>query len=401
MKEEERIKVYDEDPPSEGDKPPSKMPRPARPWRVAVIANVKGETAMPIDAPADAGAEFDRKETIQAIQAAIESDGHTTLFLPADASLPFNLREFRPDICFNIAEGIVGDAREAHIPALLELFRIPYTASRVLTNAVALDKTMTKRIWREMGLPTANYQEFCTGDESLNSDMVFPMFVKPAREGTGMGMDSGSIVFNEQDLRRRVNWILNQYNQPALVEEYLPGREFTVAVMGRKDAALYTPRPELYDSDGFHRFPLLEVESSQSITPGVYGHKAKTLHDGDEGVPAFICPATVEHSLWNQLQSLAIAAHNAIGAVDVSRVDIRLDAEGQPRLLEINTLPGLTPGFSDLCVIANTEGLTYQDIILEILFLGASRWNMLPARKYYMEPATVSEMVSVERHLGE
>ena len=398
MKEEDRLKVYDEESPSDSDKPPSKMPRPARPWRVAVIANVKGETALPIDAPADAGAEFDRKETIQAIQAAIESDGHTTTFLPADASLPFSLREFRPDICFNIAEGIVGDAREAHIPAMLELLRIPYTASRVLTNAVALDKTMTKRVWREMGLPTANYQEFSTSDESLNSDMVFPLFVKPAREGTGMGMDAGSIVFDERALRSRVEWVVSQYNQPALVEEYLPGREFTVAVMGRKDAALYSPRPELYDSDGFHRFPLLEVESTRSITPGVYGHAAKSLNFGDAGIPAFICPAIIEHRLWNQLQSLAIAAHNAIGAVDVSRVDIRLDADGQPRLIEINTLPGLTPDFSDLCVIANAEGLTYQDIILEILYLGASRWNMLPARKYYMEPASVGGMVSVGLH---
>jgi D-alanine-D-alanine ligase len=395
MKDEERFKVYEEEPPSDGDKPPSKMPRPARPWRVAVVANVKGETALPIDAPADAGAEFDKKETIQAIQAAIESDGHVTRFLPADATLPYTLREYRPDICFNIAEGIVGDSREAHIPALLELFRIPYTASRVLTNAIALDKTMTKRVWREMGLPTANYQEFCTGDEPVNSDMVFPMFVKPSREGTGMGMDAGSIVYNEQDLRRRVDWVIHQYDQPALVEEYLPGREFTVAVLGRKDAGLYSPQPGLYDSDGFHRFPLLEVESTKSVTPGVYGNKAKTLHFGDEGIPDFLCPADVEPVLAEQLQSLAIAAHNAIGAVDVSRVDIRLDAVGQPRLIEINTLPGLTPEFSDLCVIARAEGLTYQEIILEILYLGASRWNMVPARKYYMEPATVSGRVSV------
>jgi D-alanine-D-alanine ligase len=351
---------------------------------------------MPIDAPADAGAEFDRKETIQAIQAAIESDGHTTRFLPADATLPFTLHDYRPDICFNIAEGIVGDSREAHIPALLELLRIPYTASRVLANAIGLDKPMTKRVWREMGLPTANYQEFASADDPLCSNMSFPMFVKPAREGTGMGMDSGSIVTNETELRRRVNWVVSQYNQPALVEEYLPGREFTVAVMGRKDARLYSQQPDLYDADGFHRFPLLEVESSGSVTPGVYGNQAKTLHFGDEGIPSFICPATVEGGLAVQLQSLAIAAHNAIGALDVSRVDIRLDREGQPRLIEINTLPGLTPEFSDLCVIAGAEGLTYREIILEILYLGASRWNLLPARTYAMEGLQVPAMVPVE-----
>ena len=189
MKKKDLIQVFEEEPPSEGDKPPSMMPRPARPWRVAVIANVKGETALPIDAPADAGAEFDRKETIQAIQAAIESDGHTTTFLSADASLPYTLREYRPDICFNIAEGIVGDAREAQIPALLEMLRIPYTASRVLANAVGLDKTMTKRIWREMGLPTANYQEFVSGDEPLCANMTFPDVRQtgPRRHGDGHG----------------------------------------------------------------------------------------------------------------------------------------------------------------------------------------------------------------------
>jgi D-alanine-D-alanine ligase len=396
MKEKDLISVFDEEPPSDSDKPPSIIPCPARPWRVAVIANVKGETALPIDAPADAGAEFDRKETIQAIQAAIESDGHTTAFLPADATLPFTLREYRPDICFNIAEGIVGDSREAHIPALLELLRIPYTASRVLTNAIALDKTVTKRIWHEMGLPTANYQEFTAADDPLSASMHFPMFVKPAREGTGMGMDAGSIVFDEVELRQRVNWVVSQYDQPALVEEYLPGREFTVAVMGRKEALFYSHRPDLYHADGFHRFPLLEVESLLSVTPGVYGHEAKTLHNGEEGVPAFICPAKVDPDLENQLQSLAIAAHNAIGAVDVSRVDIRLDAEGQPRLIEINTLPGLTPEFSDLCVIAGADGLSYQDIILEILYLGASRWNLMPARKFGMESVHVAEKVQVE-----
>jgi D-alanine-D-alanine ligase len=362
---------------SEADKPPSTTPRPLRAWRVAVIANVKGETILPIDGPADAGAEFDKKETIQEIQSAIESDGHTTVFIPADANLPFALAHIRPDICFNISEGIYGDAREAQIPALLELLRIPYTASRVLTNAVSLDKTMTKRIWRDKGLPTAAFQEFVTGDEPLADDMIFPMFVKPASEGTGMGMDGGSVVQDKTSLYQRVNWVINNYHQAALVEEYLPGREFTVAVMGREDAARFSPHPKIYETDGFHRFPLLEVDSSVSVTPGIYGHAAKILHTGENGVPLFICPATVEEPLASSLQNLAIKAHKAINAVDVSRVDIRLDKNGQPRLMEINTLPGLTRGFSDLCVIAEAESWNYRDIILEILYLGASRFGMV------------------------
>lgn len=372
---------------AESDKPPDTIPHPARPWRVAVTANVKGESIGSLHAPADAGAEFDPIETIQAIQAAIESDGHKAVFLPADANLPFALRDFCPDICFNIAEGLGGDAREAQVPALLEMLHIPYTASRVLANAIALDKTKTKYIWREQGLPVAAFQEFTAADEPLLAGMRYPLFVKPAREGTGMGMDLTSIVYNERQLRQRVAWVLTNYQQPALVEEYLPGREFTVAVMGRRDAAHYSRHPEWYDADGFHRFPLLEIDNSRSATPGVYGHYAKTLHEGDPGVPGFLCPAQVEPELADLLHSLAVHAHQSIEALDISRVDIRLDAAGKPKLMEINTLPGLTPNFSDLCVIANAEGLRYNDLILEILYLGASRYGLLPARSAQSLPA--------------
>lgn len=370
----------------ESDKPPSIHPRPGKSLRVAVIANIKGETALPMNGPADAGAEFDRKETIQAIQKAIESVGHLTTFIPADANLPFALREFQPDICFNIAEGLGGDAREAQVPALLELLGIPYTASRVLANAIALDKTMTKRIWRDHGLPIAEFQQFETGVEPLSEKLHFPLFVKPSCEGTGMGMDDRAIVHNDAELRERVNWVIDNYHQPALVEEFLPGREFTIGVMGRSDAQMYSQHPKWYNTDGFHRFPTLEIDNSISVTPGVYGHEAKTLYTGETGVPGFICPAPIEPELAEQLSDLAIRAHSAIGALDVSRVDMRMGTDGKPRLIEINSLPGLTPGFSDLCVIANAEGITYEQLILEILMLGASRFQLL---EQTVEPISV------------
>ncbi len=378
----------------ENDKPPHSLPRPARPWRVAVIANVKGESSLPIDAPADAGAEFDRRETIEAIMHSIESDGHSAFLLPADDNLPYGLRESRPDLCFNIAEGLSGDAREAQVPALLEMLEIPYTASRVLANAVGLDKTMTKRIWRQQGLPTADFQEFTTGFEPLSRSLSFPMFVKPAREGTGMGMDEGAIVNGEGELRRRIRWVIQEYRQPALVEEYLPGREFTVPVLGRQDAPLFTHHPELYRWDGFHRFPALEVESTCSVTPGVYGHAAKTKNFGEEGMPAIYCPADIEPALVEHLNTLAIRGHQAIGALDISRIDFRLTADGKPRMLEINTLPGMTPDFSDLCMIAKADGISYRELVLEILYLGASRYGLLPARQVlHAHPAHLRQQV--------
>ncbi len=369
----------------EADKPPDPRPRSAGPWRVAVLANVKERgKPLPPDVPPDAGADYDYIETINSIRAAIESDGHQTVFIPADRDLPYALKEVRPDICFNIAEGLGGDAREAQTPALLEMLRIPYTGSRVLTNAIALDKTLTKRIWRDRRLPVAPFQEFTFGDEPLRPELRFPLFVKPAREGTGMGVDANAVVHNEAELRERVAYLIRAYQQPALVETFLPGREFTVGILGRPDAPMYSRHPEWYDADGFHRFPVLELDSSVSVTPGIYSQMAKSQEIGSEGAPLYLCPAPIDPELTRKLQYLAYRAHAVLGALDVSRTDIRLDAEGQPRLLEINPLPGLTPDYSDLCLMAKAEGIAYEDLILEILYLGASRWGLVPPREVFL-----------------
>ncbi len=367
-----------------GDQPPSRGIK--RYWRVAVLANIKDESQpLPPGVPPDAYADFDHIETIEHIRKAIESDGHETKFLLADENLPFCLREYKPDICFNIAEGLSGDAREAQIPALLEMMRIPYTGSRVLTNGISLDKTLTKRIWRDRRLPVAPFQEFIVGDESLRPELNYPLFVKPAREGTGMGVDLKAVVKNEKELRERVKWVIENYSQPALVETFLPGREFTVGIMGRSDAKLYSRHPEWYDKDGFHRFPILELDSSRSVTPNVYSQAAKSKSVGEEGAPGYFCPANLEPEITKKLQHLAWRAHILLNALDISRTDIRLDAEGNPRLLEINTLPGLTPGYSDLCLQADAEGIAYNDLILEILYMGASRWGMLEPREVQVE----------------
>lgn len=364
----------------EGEKPPSSAPK--KPWLVAVLANIKDEKyALPADVPADALADFDHIETIQAIQAAIETDGHKTVFIQADRKLPYSLQDIKPDICFNIAEGLGGDAREAQVPALLEMLRIPYTGSRIMANAISLDKTLTKRIWRDRRLPVAPFQEIIVGDEPLRAELRFPLFVKPAREGTGMGVDVKAIVTNEAELRERVHYIIGVYKQPALVETYLSGREFTVGLMGRWDAKKYSRHPEWYDDKyGYHLFPVLELDSSRSVTPGVYSQAAKSKEVGEDGAPGYTCPANVEPELGRKLQNLAIKAHMAIKAIDVSRTDIRLNAEGEPMLMELNSLPGLTNGYSDLCLEAAAEGIAYEDLILDILYLGASRWGLLEGR---------------------
>src|SRR5512139_3727095 len=300
------------------DKPPSR--RLKRYWKVAVLANIKDESKpKPEGVPPDAFADFDHIETIDSIRAAIETDGDQTMFIQADEDLPFALREEKPDICFNIAEGLGGDAREAQVPALLEMFKIPYTGSRVLTNGISLDKTLTKRIWRDRRLPVASFQEFNIGDEPLREGLEFPLFVKPAREGTGMGVDTNAIVKNEKELRERAMYIINTYQQPALVETFLPGREFTVGIMGRPDAKLYSRHPEWYEKDGFHRFPVLELDMSRSVTPLVYSQAAKSKEVGEEGAPGYFCPAEIDPELDRKLKHFALRAHQLLYALDVSR----------------------------------------------------------------------------------
>lgn len=367
-------------PPRSEDKPPRR--RLKRYWKVAVLANIKDDSMpKPDGVPPDAFADFDHIETVTSIRAAIETDGHQTAFIQADADLPYALRDEKPDICFNIAEGLGGDAREAQVPALLEMLQIPYTGSRVLTNGISLDKTLTKRIWRDRRLPVAPFQEFNTGEEPLRTDLEFPLFVKPAREGTGMGVDMNAIVHNEKELRERAQYIVNTYQQPALVETFLPGREFTIGLLGRADAKLYSRHPEWYEKDGFHRFPILELDMARSVTPMVYSQEAKSKDVGEAGAPGYFCPAEVEPELEKKLKHLALRAHLLLNALDVSRTDIRLDKDGNPRVIEINTLPGLTSDYSDLCLQSKAEGIRYEDLILEILYLGASRWGMVEPRE--------------------
>ncbi len=368
----------------EEEKPPSR--RMKRYWKIAILANIKDDDhPKPEGVPPDAFADFDHIETIDSLRAALETDGHTTVFIQADRDLPYALRDEKPDICFNIAEGLGGDAREAQVPALLEMLGIPYTGSRVLANGISLDKTLTKRIWRDRRLPVAPFQEFIIGDEALRAELKFPLFVKPAREGTGMGVDMNAIVNNEKELRERAMYIINTYQQPALVETFLPGREFTVGILGRADAKLYSRHPEWYEKDGFHRFPVLELDTSRSVTPWVYGLEAKSKDVGADGSPGYFCPAEIEPELEKKLKNFALRAHQLLYTLDVSRTDIRLDEEGNPRVMEINTLPGLTPNYSDLCLQAAAEGIRYEDLVLDILYLGASRWGMLEPREYAAE----------------
>jgi D-alanine-D-alanine ligase len=343
-------------------------------FRVALLYNLKHNATPEPDAPPDALAEYDSVETVQALEDALRAGGHQVIPLEGDKTLLDTIRQADPDIAFNICEGHRGDARESQVPALLELLGILYTGSKVLAHAISLDKAMAKRVWRDCGLPTAPFQVFYYGDEPLNRQLAFPLFVKPVREGTGMGINGRSVVHDEAELREQVCWVIQTYRQPALVEGYLPGREFTVGLIGNSLVPGQQQYNGLYDERGFHLFPVLEIDARVGAGQGLYNAAAKSYVPDEEGAPLYLCPADIPAVLETEMKQLAVAAFEAIGALDVSRVDFRLGADGQPYLLEINTLPGLNPTVSDLCIMARAGGMRYTDLINEILYLAADRY---------------------------
>jgi D-alanine-D-alanine ligase len=350
-------------------------------FRVALLANLKKNAPQWEGMPHDQWDDLDSEKTVDALVSAIKAGGHTCEFLEGDATILDTIRKFKPDLCFNICEGHFGNAREAQIPAILEMLRIPYTGSKVLTLALALDKPMTKRVLTYHDLPTPNFQTFERVNEPLNADLTFPLFVKPSREGTGMGVSRQSIVRSETELREQVGLIINKYQQAALVEAYIEGREVTVGVVGnligpvarRLPANTSLPRMQA----GLHFLPPMEVDLRPfETTDIVYSNHLKVaLADQLD----YLCPAPLDNDMIDELNWLTAAVFRVTGALDVSRVDFRLDANDgwKPYILEINPLPGLSPGISDLVIEAAADGFDHTELVNTILNTALKRYQMI------------------------
>jgi len=348
---------------------------------VALLANLKKNAPTWEGISPDRWDDLDSEETIESLTRALESGGHRVTFLEGDLSLAKTLAQVRPDICFNISEGHYGDSREAHVPAILEMLRVPYTGSAVLTLALSLDKPMTKRVLTYHGLPTPAFQVFERVPEPLDADMKFPLFVKPSREGTGMGVTPESIVRNEEQLRNQLRSQFERYDQPLLVEEYIEGREITVGVVGNLTSPVAWRLPENEEAPRIQRgltfLPPLEIDLHRYETEaGVYTSRIKTelVHDF-----YWTCPAELEEELVEELNWLTAATYRVTGCRDVARVDFRLNKheDNKPYILEINPLPGLNPEYSDLCIEARAAGWTYEQLVNRILDEAAEREGLL------------------------
>ena len=360
--------------------------------KVALLANLKQNAPTWPEMSPERWDDLDSLETIQAISLALEAGGHEVVFLEGDQTLYNNLDAIKPDICFNLCEGHFGDAREAQVPALLELRRIPYTGSRVLSLALALDKPMTKRVLAYHNLPTPAFQVFEREDEPLEPHLSFPLFVKPSREGTGMGINRDSIVRNETQLRRQLRYSLDRFNQPALVEQFIEGREVTVGVVGNLTTPVARQLPEDETAGrilrGLHFFPPLEVDMDAypAEEGGLYTNRIKVdlAHDF-----RYICPAPLSDSQVETLNWLTAATFRVLGCFDVARVDFRLDANDndKPYILEVNPLPGLNPDYSDLCVAAKADGWRYDELINRIVDEAARRYRIETLDSLLLTPA--------------
>jgi D-alanine-D-alanine ligase len=285
-------------------------------------------------------AEFDRIDTIEAIEQTLQQLGYTTDRIGNIRNLTERLcRGDRWDLVFNIAEGLRGIGREAQVPALLDAYDIPYTFSDPLVLALTLHKGMTKRVLRSLGIPTPDFTEIHTEEDIEKVRLPFPLFAKPIAEGTGKGIDASSKIENPAELRRVCSGLLAAYRQPVLVETFLPGREFTVALVGTGSAAKV--------------LGIMEIILKSNAEADVYSYANK------EECELCIEYVLADDALARDAAGTALKAWIGLNCRDAGRVDLRTDAHGVPNLIEVNPLAGINPQHSDLPIICNLAGIPY------------------------------------------
>lgn len=335
--------------------------------RIGLAYNEKPESAP----ESDAYAEWDDPSTINAVEQALGLFGRVVR-LEADAFFPQKLSLARPDIVFNMAEGLHGPSRESHVPAICEYLNVPYTGSDPLTLALTLHKGRSKEILAYRGVPTAPFRVVERAADLERIPLPFPLFVKPVAEGSGKGIFVNNLCDSPASLRERVLFLLREYAQPVIVETYLPGPEFTVAILGNGVEARCLPIVA-FDFGGL----------PAGAAP-VYGYEAKWVWD----IPArpleiFHCPpppADVAAPLYREIEQLALDAYHALACRDWCRVDVRVDRFGVPNVIELNPLPGIIPDPAmNSCFpkAASAAGYTYDELVQEVVRIG---WKRISGR---------------------
>lgn len=308
-------------------------------------------------------AEFDRADTIDAIEQTLQSLGYLVERIGNVKQLASRLvAGERWDLVFNICEGLHGIGREAQVPALLEAYQVPYVFSDTLTCALTLHKGMTKDVVRAAGVATPDYVVIHDLADLKNLALPMPLFAKPLAEGTGKGVDAQSKINSEAQLQRVCKHLLHEYRQPVLVERFLPGREFTVGILGtgKEARALAT----------------MEIKLLEQADSDVYSYRNK--EECEELVQYELLAAG---ELRRQVEKLALDAWRALGCLDAGRLDVRLDENGQPGFIEVNPLAGIHPEHSDLPIMATKVGMTYRQLMASIMDSAVRRHGLAGTRQ--------------------
>ncbi|MCK8601194.1 KamA family radical SAM protein [Syntrophobacteraceae bacterium DRH4] len=293
-------------------------------------------------------AEFDRPDTIEGIDSTLQTLGFQTDRIGHVRNLVLRLAAGdRWDMVFNIAEGLKGYGREAQVPTLLDAYNIPYTFSDALVLSLSLHKGMTKRVIRDLGIPTADFAVVESVAEAARLTLPFPLFAKPVAEGTGKGISAASKIRTPAELAAVCGLLLSAYQQPVLVETFLPGREFTVGIVGTGEET--------------EAIAVIEIFLKEQAENDAYSYKNKEHYE-----------ELVEYRLVNdatarQAKEVAIASWKGLGCRDAGRIDLRVDAHGVPNFIEVNPLAGLNPTHSDLPILCRMAGVSYEQLLDRIM----------------------------------
>ena len=355
------------------------------------LSSTHGQRNMEVNAPReidarertnDLYAEWDTMETINAVRSAIE-ERYRVSMIEANEQAYQKLQQVRPHFAFNIAEGLYGVSREAQMPAILEMLRIPYLGSDPLTLAVCLDKARAKEILSYHRIPTPPFAVVHSLEELEDTRVEFAAIVKPLHEGSSKGIYDSCVVRTIDGLEREVRTILTTYNQPALVEEFLPGREFTVAIMG--------------NGDEVRTLPIVEIKFD-ALPPGVnhiYSYEAKWIWDStDTPLDIYECPAALDVDLKEEIERVSKDAYRVLHCRDWSRIDVRLDGKGKPHVIEINPLPGILPRPEDNSCFpkaARAAGMDYSGLINGVLDIGMRRCGLATPVTHLQAVETLQE----------
>jgi D-alanine-D-alanine ligase len=321
--------------------------------KIAFLANVKEDAPVSPDDPPGRWDDLDDRTTVEASLQALAELGHNAKYFPGIIESIEEIKKFKPDLVFNSSEGHFGNSREAQIPAILDMLRIPYTCAGVLGMMLSHNKHIAKTQFVLAGLPTPKF--FVVDDPSNipESDLRYPMFVKPAFEGSSIGINDSAVVNNYSELVKQASWVYKSLNSLVLVEEFIEGREFTIGVLG--DEPL--PIVEIFSPTGYYSRSQKEDFASE-----VYR----------------VCPAQLSYIQTKEFQQLALRAKKVLNLEDVCRMDLRMDNAGNPYILEVNPIPLMYPDPKQASLIyaADAAGYTYKDILHKIVQSAAKRWHL-------------------------